>query len=331
MTFSELTDSWNSGTELFDLSSSGSTGKPKVIQLEKKWLTWSALQTAKALKLGKKEKILCCIPTDKIGGFMMLVRAIVLNYPISVKTPKADPMLKLETKHDFTFVSLVAYQIENIFKNQQSIEKLNRFKHILVGGTSLSQQTEAKLCLLNSNVWHTYGMTETYSHIALRKIEKNKPSNFYLLPDVQIKSNTKGCLAIQAPFTQKHWLHTKDIVTINKDNSFCIEGRTDFIINSGGIKINPEKIEHIIRMYFPHQTILVVGVPDIELGNKAILVVEGKEKLPDNWKEIIKKEINKNHIPRYLINIQTIPIGSTGKPDRKKTAELVSLQLNGKR
>jgi o-succinylbenzoate---CoA ligase len=327
MNYQYFSEQWDSGVEDFSIESSGSTGEPKAFDLKRKWIVWSARQTADILGL-EDEHILCCIPSNKVGGFMMMARAKVLGFPIRVQSPKSNPMEKLEPEHEYTFVSLVPYQLHQILKDPDSLLKFNRFKHVLIGGAELGMDIIEKLHEMTPAIYLTYGMTETYSHIALRKLNgKGIQQRFVLLPGFSIHTLENDCLVIQSPF-QDEPLVTNDIAEIFPDNSFSIKGRIDFIINSGGLKISPEWCEKLIDMagLLPLNKFLILPIPHHSLGHVPVIVIEPDIEIPEDLLSKIKAVLPLHFHARDFWILDEIPKTETGKPLRKKALELLYLQ-----
>src|SRR5690606_20092804 len=122
--------------------------------------------------------------------------------------------------------------------------------------------------------YHTYGMTETLSHIALRKISGENPQAYFTpLENIKIKSK-EGCLWIETPYHNSP-VATKDLVQIFENETFAMEGRADFIINSGGIKINPEKVEQLIaEMNLSAKPFAISARKHSAFGEVPVLVTE---------------------------------------------------------
>ena len=309
----------------FLLTTSGSTGNPKPFTLYKKWLAWSALQTAQTIGLSKNDSIYCCIPTNKVGGFMLYVRAKVLQCELFESSPQANPMLPLDKNHAFTFVSLLPYQLFHILKDFSSLEKLNRFRFVLVGGADIEESLVSKLQKLKPQFYHSYGMTETYSHIALRKLNKGFQSHFYPLPSVEVSQQlTNQSLIIKAPFCTDG-LQTNDVVTFNSDGGFVVEGRADNVIVSGGIKLFPEKIEKMIQSLGMMNGIdfAISSQKHPALGEQVVLVANKVE--INNLLATLKAHLPPYMAPKKWISIPELPFTLTGKINRAKLKELLSL------
>lgn len=272
----EICRKWLRGDRFFDLKSSGSTGEAGTVHFDRDTLIYSAESSRKALQLGEEEHALCVIPPDKTGGLMLLLRCMHFNWDCTLLPPAADPFVLLPEDHSCTITSLVPYQLHNILQHPFSADKLSRFKLVLIGGASMDPTLLSKLEKLQPLFVHTYGMTETASHTALKRLNGPHPdAHFYPLPGTDIRLDERGCLDIRSIVTGLKWLHTNDQAVIHPDGGFDIRGRMDFVVNSGGVKINPEQVEAIIQNWmFEHGYTLnfyAGAEPDGVLGERLVL------------------------------------------------------------
>lgn len=307
---------WEAGETHFELKTSGSTGEPKNIELKKEWMIWSAKNTAKKLNINSSDKILCCIPVDKVGGLMMLVRAKVWGIDIEITEPSLNP---LQQNTAANIISLTPLQLFHVMADNTSLSQLLTFKHVIIGGGELSPNIENKIKSLNSKTifWHSYGMTETYSHIALRNIQTD--TDFTIFEDVLIKTNNQGCLMIKCPFHDSY-IETTDIVEILDKHQISIKGRYDNIINTGGVKLNPEIIESLIYANTSiHDVFYISSIKDESLGEKIVLVCLNKSVF-ENEDFNFLKSYNKYAIPKQIIEIEKFPINAGLKIDRRGLA-----------
>jgi O-succinylbenzoic acid--CoA ligase len=317
---------WKSGQD-FTLHSSGSTGDPKPIVLKRQFLERSARLTAQALKLTPQEHILCCIPTDKAGGFMMMVRAQVLNYPITVVQPTGNPLLNISENHSYTWVSLLPYQLMQVVTHPNSLRVLNRFRTVLVGGADLPPTLPPLLASLKPSIFHTYGMTETYSHVALRRLTPVYSDAFIPIPGFKVEMvGEDHLIEIHTPYDSQPLL-TRDVGKMNTDGSFSIIGRMDDMINSGGVKIFPEHIEaKILSMgILKEDTFVISSIPHISLGEELILLtlvdIDGSDF------QRIQNAMPRYHAPKSWRTVSSFPFTTTGKLKRKELRQ--SLLLEG--
>jgi len=313
---------WISGKREFEFNTSGTTNTPKIILLKRKWMEISALQTINRLKLWN-ENILCCLPTHKVGGIMMFVRALAGDFDITLFEPRADPMLDLNADHSFTFVSLVPYQLSAIFKSDESTQKLNRFRTVLVGGSEINDVLVTQLEALNPTIYHTYGMTETCSHIALKKLNHGAWPHFIPNEAVELKTDDEGVLAMSGYQTGLEWVQSSDMARIYKDGSFDILGRADFVINSGGFKIIPEQLEKTIADIFNSNnlktSLAITSKPHSEWGEELILILSGTTfPAKDKIFELLKPRLKAYEVPKQIIFMDEIPLNDGGKTDRRR-------------
>ncbi|MFV0541196.1 MAG: AMP-binding protein [Aestuariibaculum sp.] len=298
------------------LQTSGSTGKPKLVEMEKQAMVNSALATGTFFGLQPDYKTLLCLPTHYIAGKMMLVRAMVLGLELDDIEPSTQ--LKIDTATKYKFSAMVPIQLEKSLSNCDNIET------IIVGGAAVSEVLKNQLKHLKTNVYETYGMTETVSHIALKKLNnfktsKVKPQVFKVLPNIFISLDDRNCLVVEAPQLSKDKIITNDVVKLHSKTEFEWLGRFDNVINSGGIKLFPEQIEaklqHKISTRF-----FIASQPDTIFGEKLILVVENSE---NNIKNHVFSVLEKFEKPKVVYNVEAFVETPSGKIKRKETLKKV--------
>ncbi len=317
-------DAWENGVTEYTVFSSGSTGAPKPFVLQKKWMEWSAIHTANAIQVKDESTLMCCLPINKVGGLMMLVRSKIWESEIIVLEASANPLLEY---CDADITSFTPYQLYSILENEKSRKHLNRFHTILIGGGEISKTLEQQLQNLDSKTifFQTYGMTETYSHIALRRLNGNAPeTHFKTFENVHVEKDIDGCARITAPFSDKP-LQTNDIIELLEDGRFRILGRKDFMINSGGVKLMPETIENMLdEVLQPKSRFLISGQKDEKLGERLVLVCENSTAFA-NVDLGFLSVINPYAIPKAILEIESIPLNAGGKPDRMRIKEMINM------
>ncbi|WP_435415990.1 AMP-binding protein [Polaribacter aestuariivivens] len=307
------------------VQTSGSTGIPKSISLQKSKMVQSALATGLFFQLKPNTTALLCLPIKYIAGKMMLVRALSLGWHLDVVAPNSNPLLNIQKTYDFS--AMVPLQVQN------SIDKLHNIKKLIVGGGVVSNQLQEKLQNVSMEVFATYGMTETITHIAVKKInqfsvlsENEKQSFYKVLPNITIYKDERNCLVIKAPKITDDVIFTNDVVNLISDIQFEWLGRFDNVINSGGVKLHPEKIEEKLAKIISKR-FFVAGLSDQKLGKKLILVIEGSEFFDytkENLIPLLKntKTLHKFEIPKEVYFVNTFVETATGKIQREKTLKL---------
>ena len=317
---------WLNGKETFILQTSGSTGIPKSIKLSRKQMEASALGTASFLGLKSEDTALVCLNTRYIAGIMMLVRGMVVDMDLIIVPPGSSPLQKIPETSKIDFVALVPLQLQSILEdhNQKELNILNTMKAILVGGAPVTSTLEAKIQQISSPTYSTYGMTETVSHVALRRLNgKEKQDYFHTLPDVLLDTDARGCLSIKAAMTNQEWLQTNDVVELFDEHKFRWLGRADTIINTGGVKVQPEKIEIALEQILSKNNIqhyFVAGLPHPVLGEAVTLFIEKTEE-SDLSIEMLRSCLDKFEAPKAIIHVSSFPRSVTGKIERKKIVD----------
>ncbi len=310
---------WFSSDDFIVVQTSGSTGKPKPIQLKKEFMINSAKATGAFFNLKENTTALLCLSVDYIAGKMMLVRGLTLGWHIDVVEPTSNPLKNIQKTFDFS--AMVPLQLQN------SLSELYKVKKLIVGGGVVSSNLNQKIQQIKTEIFATYGMTETITHIAVKKLnnslsESLQQESFYqLLPNVTIYKDERNCLLIKAPKVSDDFIITNDVVQLISDTQFKWLGRFDNVINSGGVKLQPEEIEEKLSELIKER-FFVTGVKDEFLGEKLILIVEGKSQEID-FSEL--QNISKYKIPKAVYFIDKFVETETKKIQRLKTLDLLSL------
>ena len=337
MTVNDFLQEWNSPSETLLVHTSGSTGKPKPMWVEKQRMLNSAHITCDFLGLRPGDSALLCMSLDYIAGKMMVVRSIERKLRLfSVKPsghPLSDESLTKMVEMDFDFVAMVPMQVYNTLQVPQERERLSRIKHLIIGGGAIDDALAEELRSLPGAVWSTYGMTETLSHIALRRLNGEEASEWYQPFDsVGVSLNSDGCLVIDAPLVCSEPLVTNDIAEIKQQETsshssdassslktssphvlFRIKGRTDNVICSGGIKIQIEEVENLLRQHLD-APFLLAKKKDEKFGEIAVLVTESGDL--EGVEAICRQVLPKYWVPRQYLHFDQLPMTETGKPKR---------------
>lgn len=294
---------WFDDKSYVAIQTSGTTGTPKIIKVEKQAMIHSALATGTFFNLTAGNTALNCLPVKYIAGKMMLVRAFVLGLDLDFVAPSSKPMEhKMKT---YDFVAMVPLQIEN------SVEHLHQIKKLIIGGAKINSALEEKLATIECQVFETYSMTETVTHIAAKKIGEKA---FTVLPNVEISQDGRQCLVISAPNLNPDKIITNDIVALISDKKFIWLGRYDNVVNSGGIKLFPEQIESKISNTIA-QRFFVAGIADAKLGEKLVLFIEGN---PFDLDASVFDALDKYEKPKEVKFIPHFSETETGKIKRKE-------------
>ena len=333
MTLEDFLSEWNNDSDRVLVHTSGSTGKPKPMMVEKKRMLNSARITCDFLGLKPGDSALLCMSLDYIAGKMVVVRSIERHLHLISVPPSGHPLKDVD--EEITFAAMVPMQVYNTLQVPEERERLTHIRHLIIGGGAIDASLEKELQALPGNIaiWSTYGMTETLSHIALRRINGDESSEWYQPFDsVHISQTEEGCLVIDAPLVCAETLVTNDIVEIepyiyNKVEKlrFRIKGRKDNVICSGGIKIQIEEVETLLK---PHleKPFMLAKKKDGKFGEIAVLLSEDEDikRVEATVRRLLSDESEKSSdhkkykywIPKEFRYVEHLPLTETGKPKR---------------
>jgi O-succinylbenzoic acid--CoA ligase len=303
---------WNSPSPTFEVNTSGSTGKPKTMLLSKSACIESAKRTIAYFALNPGDRAYLCLSLDTIAGKMMVIRALVGSLNLYVGPVSRDSLLYLP--EEINFCAVVPLQLNYALDHYP--EHLNKVNYILVGGAGLNAERINVLKSQQLTIFQSYGMTETLSHIALKRSGYIHDEWYTTLPGVHLQQRN-GTLVINDLVTGVKDLVTTDAVELISENSFKFIGRTNLMINSGGVKLAVETIEQLCSPIIT-APFFIIGTPDIEFGECVTLVIEGETPY-----DIVFPELTfpLYHQPRKILFIKPFHYTLSGKIDRIKTME----------
>lgn len=313
-------EEWLSDSKMVKVQTSGSTGIPKIFEIEKKKMLNSAEMTCNFLNLKNRDSALICLPIEYISGKMMVVRSFERKLNLLIAEPSLKPLESLNQEIDFC--AMTPLQVEN------SLDKIHFIKNLIIGGAAVSESLKKKISETlqlshSTKIYETYGMSETLSHIALKETFPNTDEYFTVFENIDISKDERGCLKIFAPNLNSELLQTNDLVEIKNGNQFKFLGRIDNVINSGGAKIFPEQLETLVKKEIPNEVVFF-GIKDESLGQKLILVIEGKKSELINQQLSMVNYQQKFHKPKEIIFVEKIPRTPNGKVSRKELLDLIS-------
>jgi len=320
MDLQEFLAEWHDDNPTLLVHTSGSTGQPKPLHVEKRRMEASARITCQFLGLKKDDTALLCMPLDYIAGKMMVVRALTCGLRLIEVTPSSHPLMNLVENIDFA--AMVPMQVINSLQVAQERQRLMGIHHLIIGGGAIDDNLAQALRNFPHAVWSTYGMTETLSHIALRRLSGPDASEWYTPFDsVSLSLSEEGCLIIDAPLVCNERLVTNDLADIRPDGKFRILGRRDNTICSGGIKIQAEAVENLLR---PHLSapFCITKCKDEFLGEAMVLLTESPDL--DSIVKCCQKVLPRYWQPRYSFTVNCVPTTPNGKPARKESELLAT-------
>ena len=306
-------EKWFDASPVITVHTSGSTGTPKELVVCKDRMMQSARLTCEFLNLQAGDTALLCMNLRYIGAMMVVVRSLVAGLNLIVRPASGHPLSDIE--EPLRFAAMVPLQVYNTLRVPEEKARLEQTDILIIGGGAMDDSLEAEISALPTAVYSTYGMTETLSHIALRRLNGETASkHYYPFPSVELSLSAESTLVIKAPLICGEVLQTNDIACIYPDGSFTIAGRKDNVINSGGIKIQAEEMEKRLRPFIP-VPFVVTSVPDPRLGQALTLLIAGQVDARERESKL-QTVLDAYHRPRHIFMTESIPQTENGKTDR---------------
>lgn len=326
---------WFNDNPYIKVKTSGSTGTPKEMLVEKARMMNSARLTLSFLGIKTQDSALLCMPLDYIAGKMLVVRALVGKLKLICVSPGSNPLAQIDKLGNINFAAMIPMQVITALKDKTSAQALKNIDNLIIGGGAIDQALGQELKGFSKAVWSTYGMTETLSHIALRRLSGAQASDWYCAFDsVHVYLSDQGTLRINAPLVNSNILSTNDIVEFNEQGQFRILGRLDNVINSGGVKLQIEQIEQwlsekqqkLSHEYEPLKTcsLLISSREDHQFGQIVVLLYASNQQLNEYDFAPLFEGIPKYWKPKAIVKVDAIPLTGTNKPDRAKAKKLAS-------
>ena len=334
MTVDEFINQWHDGSDTIEVHTSGSTGAPKVICVEKRRMLASARATCDFLGLKSGDTALLCMSVDYIAGKMMVVRAIERDLRLTVVDPSSHPLAEMVKKRDemgkkLDFAAMVPMQVYGSLQVPQEREILSNIRHLIIGGGPLDPSLEKELQGFDNAIWHSYGMTETLSHIALRRVSGNEASPWFSpMPGVTLSTTADNCLVIDAPHLCPERLVTRDVVEMKQGTQrFRVLGRIDNVINSGGVKIHIEQVEKDLAPHIAHP-FMITKCPDAKFGEIVVMLIQGSDADIPDARQACEQHLDKYACPKRIYAVPALPMTPTGKPARSLAAALERYRMD---
>lgn len=315
---------WFDASPVITVHTSGSTGVPKGLVVRKDRMMQSARLTCEFLNLQAGDTALLCMNLRYIGAMMMVVRSLVAGLNLVVRPASGHPLSDVEVP--LKFAAMVPLQVYNTLRVPAERKRLEHTDILIIGGGAVDDSLEAELKTIPIAAYSTYGMTETLSHIALRRLNGEAASKcYYPFPSVELSLSAENTLIVKAPLICDDVLQTNDIACLCSDGGFTIAGRKDNVINSGGIKIQAEEMENRLQPFIP-VPFAVTAVPDPRLGQALTLLIAGKPDIKE-LENKLQAVLETYYRPKHIFITELIPQTENGKIDRTG-CRILAQQMN---
>jgi long-chain acyl-CoA synthetase len=336
------------------LYTSGSTGRPRGVVLSAKNILVNALQNhARFLILGlKRERFLVILPlTHSFGHMTCLWMPLISASSVHIVSQISRNEIKkvIDTWRPTFFFGVPAF-----FLLLLSIARLNLefVKFFVSGGDFLSVAVqEFFMSVFGRHICSGYGLSEASPVVGLNIHPGKTDANIIdpFLVGIKYKivfdndlSDTVGELLISSETTflgyfsgdldrlespiVDGWLSTGDLVKKNELGQIQLVGRKKDIIIFKGFNIYPEEIERVLMMNINVFKVVAVGIEHQTYGQIPIVAIQlqqGAQFDHSEYLNLCKSNLASYKIPHKFVLMESLPLNSLGKVDKKTVKKMV--------
>jgi O-succinylbenzoic acid--CoA ligase len=301
----------------------GTSGKPSTVFHNDDSIT-SAIRNLQE-KLGSEPiSSLCCLPLNHVGGWMQIERAKYTKGTVLFADYKEIICSDLTSVLTNSWISLVPTQLHYLLGFEQAMKNLRASNGVFTGGAKLTEEIQVQLRKYDIPIFPCYGMSETAGMITL--LDSNQfldgvdgvghalPSVKMKLVENQVFIRTGSlCYQKNETTTQEEWYKTNDLATYDSNFGYTITGRIDRLINTGGIKVNPESIENVILEHPDVSQCLVLGQKDEHWVEKIVAYLVLSNGDLSLVQKQLKASLQDYETPKEWHCVQDLPLTDMGK------------------
>jgi O-succinylbenzoic acid--CoA ligase len=295
------------------ITTSGTTGPPKAIVHTEANLLASAHSIRERLSISANDVWFCPLSPVYIGGLAVIARSLLLGNRVLMSKKLDQVSVDNALASGATLTVAVTAALPSV--------DLNGFRSVLLGAQPPPEQVPA-------NAIVTYGMTETGSGL----IYDGRP-----LSGVEVRI-VNDVIELRGPMIAKYyrngaaildgdgWLTTGDLGSWSEDGALRVLGRASELINSGGYKVNPLRVEAAVNAKFGDDLgdLCVVATTDDRFGEAVTLVITSPTAPDLDTLRNRLDSLERHELPRKIIAVESIPRTETGKPMRKSLGRRLS-------
>jgi acyl-CoA synthetase (AMP-forming)/AMP-acid ligase II len=350
------------------LYTSGTTGEPKAAVLRHRNLTSYILSTVEFSGAGEEEAAIVSVPPYHIAGLSAVLSSTFAGRRI-VYMESFDPAAWVETvrTEQITQAMVVPTMLNRILDVlEHDGQGLPALRSLSYGGgpMPLAVIERALKLLPDVDFVNAYGLTETSSTIALLGPDDHREAIASSDPAVRARLASVGrplssvTVAIRDPDGNAvptgergeicvlgeqvsgeylgrggagdGWFHTRDAGHFDEAGFLYVHGRLDDVIVRGGENLSPGEIESVLIEHPAVAEAAVVGVPDVEWGEKvvaAVVLSEGAVAGEDELRAFVRSRLRSTKTPERIQIRTDLPFNETGKLLRRVLREELAAEF----
>lgn len=324
------------------LSTSGTTARPRLVPLQHGQLCLASRRIAQTLQLTSRDRCLQTMPLCHIHGLSTLWSTLISGGSYLCAGPfEVESFLGLVQGSDPTWFSAAPafYAMMLEFKGRPAVlDSRLRFVRSASGPMPLDLWREVEQ-LFQCPLLQAYGMTEAGPLIASNTLDVagrrmgsvGRPAG----PEVSIHEGEiwiRGDQVCQGYLNQTSldrqrfqggWLATGDLGFLDEDGFLFVTGRKAEVINRGGEKISPQRVEAVLAEHPLVERVASFAVPHPTLGQNVGAAVVLKSTAGQTLASILQDirqfaaaSLPPQQIPQHWRVVDELPLGPGGKLQR---------------
>jgi len=340
---------------------SGTTGVPKGVMHSDNTLLATAHAVAADWSLNADSVIYSLSPLSHNLGIGALVTALAVGGELVVHDlPRGGSLLARLQETGATYVVGVPAHALDLLAELRGSGSPNRLsiKGFRISGAAIPGEVIAELMRYGILPQSGYGMTETCSHqytlpgddprLIVETAGRCCPGFEISIwrednPDCEATPGEIGQIgsrgaslmlgyfddqiATEEAFNLHGWFMTGDLGWLDENGYLRICGRLKDVINRGGRKIYPMRIEALAMRHPAIERAAAFPVPDPRLGERVCLAVVHRQPISGGagaiLEHLIAAGLSKYDLPEYLIELDEIKLTATGKIIKRDLVDAV--------
>ncbi len=305
------------------VATSGTTGTPRGVRLSMANLEAAARSSAAHLGNGASDRWLLAMPLTHVAGLSILVRQAWTGGSVLLLPRFSEDAVWSAIGAGVTMVSVVPTMLHRLLDSGAA--PAHKLRTVLVGGGPIPAGLLERAHDAGLPVRPTYGMTETFGQVATLRPGAPLAYRAHPLPDVAVRIEPDGRLAVRGPQVSAgylgepdrpdDWYVTGDLAELDDEGAVIIRGRADTMIITGGENVPPERVEVELAEHPGVLEAVVVGLPDPEWGQKVGCLYSGQPTEGElaGW---LRSRVPSHMVPKTWMKVRSVPRTILGKVDR---------------
>lgn len=313
-----------------EMLTSGTTGVPKRVAIRRDTLHQATIGMIRAGDLASAPDILS-FPIGNISGLYYLIPACANHSPLALlERFNLEDWLKALALHRPRFCALPPAAIRMLLDAKVSADALSCLEGVGVGASRLEPATQAEFELhFRVPVLIGYGATEFCGVVAAWTVEEHKQFSVAkrgsvgrARPGVDLRIidgetgrslgvDEVGVIEARVDRIGPDFVRTTDLGSLDLDGFLFLHGRSDDVINRGGFKVHPQKIEGLLREHSSVAEAAVVARLDARLGEVPVAVIELRpgmnQPAPGELEAHLRAQLRAPEIPERFMFVPSLP------------------------